>query len=46
LYESTTVPLHYACILVAALGVIGFVVGYQVRRVRVLSKYYEHRNLP
>ncbi len=28
------------------LGVIGFVVAYQVRRVRALSRYYEGRPLP
>lgn len=33
-------------IFVAALGVSGLVTGYQVKRVRALSLYYEHRPLP
>ena len=33
-------------IFLVTLGVIGFVVAYQVRRVRALSRYYEGRPLP
>jgi serine/threonine-protein kinase len=37
---------HYPLIFLAALVVLGFMVAYQVQRVRVLSRYYEHRLLP
>ena len=37
---------QYAVIFVTVLAVIGFVVAYQVYRVRVLSRYYDHRRLP
>jgi serine/threonine-protein kinase len=37
---------HYPLIFLAALVVLGFMVAYQVQRVRVLSRYYEHRPLP
>jgi serine/threonine-protein kinase len=33
-------------IFVAALAVTGLITGHQVRRVRALSQYYEHRPLP
>jgi serine/threonine-protein kinase len=33
-------------IFVAALAVTGLITGFQVRRVRALSQYYEHRPLP
>lgn len=36
-------PPHYAFIFGAVLAVLGFVVAYQVYRVRVLSRYYDHR---
>jgi eukaryotic-like serine/threonine-protein kinase len=39
-------PLHYCGVFLASLAIVGFVIGYQVRRVRVLSQYYEHRELP
>jgi hypothetical protein len=29
-----------------SLAVLGYMVAYQVRRVRALSRYYEHRILP
>ncbi len=37
---------HHHVIFLVALGVLGFMVAYQVKRVRVLSQYYEHRRLP
>ena len=37
---------HYSLIFAAVLAVIGFVVAYQVYRVRVLSRCYDHRRLP
>jgi hypothetical protein len=36
-------PQHYHVIFAAVLAVLGFVVAYQVYRVRVLSRYYDHR---
>jgi hypothetical protein len=39
-------PPHYPMIFAATLAVLGFVVGYQVHRIRVLTRYYEHRRLP
>jgi hypothetical protein len=30
----------------AALAVLGYIVAYQVKRVRALSRYYGHRPLP
>jgi serine/threonine-protein kinase len=38
-------PHHYVIFMVA-LAVLGFVVAYQVQRIRALSHYYEHRPLP
>ena len=37
---------NWHSVFVVTLGVIGFVVAYQVRRVRALSRYYEGRPLP
>jgi hypothetical protein len=36
---------HHRLIFLVALVVLGFVVVYQVRRIRALSRYYEHRRL-
>ncbi len=36
-------PPHYPVIFAAALGVIGFIMAYQVERVRILTRYYEQR---
>ena len=36
---------HYAVIYGVVLGMIGYVVAYQVHRVRVLNRYYEGRRL-
>ncbi len=38
--------LHHHIIFLAGLVVLAFVMAYQVRRVRALSRYYEHRRLP
>jgi eukaryotic-like serine/threonine-protein kinase len=37
---------HYHMIFMVALLVEGFVVAYQVQRIRVLNRYYENRPLP
>ena len=37
---------HYPVIYGAVLAVIGFVVSYQVHRVRALSRYYDRRHVP
>ena len=39
-------PLFRHIILLVLLVGLGFVVAYQVRRIRALSRYYEHRQLP
>ena len=39
-------PPHYPFIFAATLAVLGVVVAYQVYRMRVLSRFYEHRRLP
>src|SRR5262249_53539362 len=43
---SVTPMAHYHLIVVTALAVEGFVVAYQVQRIRVLNRYYESRPLP
>jgi len=37
---------HYHIIFMVTLAVLGFVVAYQVQRIRVLNRYYENRPLP
>jgi serine/threonine-protein kinase len=37
---------HHQVIFMLSLAVLGYMVAYQVRRVRALSRYYEHRILP
>ena len=37
---------HYPIVFGGALAVLGFIVAYQVQRVRVLSRYYESRRVP
>jgi serine/threonine-protein kinase len=37
---------HYHVIFLCALAVEGFMVAYQVQRIRVLNRYYENRPLP
>jgi serine/threonine-protein kinase len=34
---------HYRYFFVAVLAILGFVVSFQVRRVRALARYYESR---
>jgi serine/threonine-protein kinase len=46
LTEGLVPGLHKHVIYVVGLGVLGFVIAYQVQRVRALSRYYEHRPLP
>ncbi|MDA1013411.1 MAG: serine/threonine-protein kinase [Planctomycetota bacterium] len=41
-----TAPAHYPVIFAGVLLVLGWIVAYQVYRVRVLSRYFEHRRLP
>jgi hypothetical protein len=38
--------INWHVIFVIVLAVLGFVVVYQVHRVRALSRYYERRPLP
>ena len=37
---------HLHVLFMALLAVSGLIIGYQVKRVRALSQYYEHRPLP
>jgi serine/threonine-protein kinase len=37
---------HYHIIFMVALALTGFVVAYQVQRIRALNRYYENRPLP
>ncbi len=37
---------HLHVLFMMLLSVAGLIIGYQVRRVRALSHYYEHRPLP
>lgn len=37
---------HHYALYAISLGVLGFMVGFQVKRVRALSQYYERRPLP
>lgn len=39
-------PPQYAMLFAGCLAVLGFIVAYQVQRVRALSRYYEHRRFP
>ena len=36
-------PPHYSIIYAAVLAVLGFIVAYQVDRVRTLGRYFEQR---
>lgn len=40
-----TEPVHYPILYAAVLSVIGYMVAYQIQRVRALSRFYEHRKL-
>jgi hypothetical protein len=39
--HDETTPWHYPLIFIAALALIGFMIGFQVHRVRTLSRYFE-----
>ncbi|MGE5192611.1 MAG: serine/threonine-protein kinase [Deltaproteobacteria bacterium] len=41
-----TTPWHYPLIFIAALAVIGFMVAFQVHRVRTLTRYFEQMRPP
>ena len=43
--KALAIP-HLHALFVALLAVSGLIIGYQVKRVRALSQYYEHRPLP
>lgn len=43
--KALTIP-HLHALFMALLAVSGLIIGYQVKRVRALSQYYEHRPLP
>jgi serine/threonine-protein kinase len=43
LHPQEARPPHYALIFAATLAVLGFIVAYQVYRVRALSRYFENR---
>ena len=43
--HSPETPYRHV-LFAAALAVSGVIVGYQIKRVRALSMYYEHRPLP
>lgn len=42
---QASTPSHYPVIFSGLLLVLGWIVAYQVHRVRALSRYYEHRQL-
>jgi len=44
--DMLEMPPQYPVIYAAVLAVVGFIVGYQVYRIRVLSRHFEHRRLP
>jgi hypothetical protein len=39
-------PGHYPLIFAAVLAVLGFIMAYQIHRVRVLSRYFEQQRMP
>jgi eukaryotic-like serine/threonine-protein kinase len=43
---SAPVPPHYPGLFAAMLLIVGMIVAYQVRRIRVLSRYFEQRGAP
>lgn len=43
---NAPVPPHYPVLIAAMLLIVGMIVAYQVRRVRVLSRYFEQRGAP
>ena len=44
--ELSAQPVHYPLIFAAVLTVLGFIVAYQIHRVRVLSRYFEQQRIP
>jgi len=44
--EMSTQPGHYPLIFAAVLTVLGFIVAYQIHRVRVLSRYFDQQRMP
>jgi eukaryotic-like serine/threonine-protein kinase len=44
--ETSAQPGHYPLIFGAVLAVLGFIVAYQIHRVRVLSRYFEQQRMP
>jgi len=44
--ERANQPGHYPLIFAAVLTVLGFIVAYQIHRVRVLSRYFEQQRMP
>ena len=44
LHPEEARPLHFACLYCVEVVGIGFMVGYQVQRVRALSRFYERRD--
>ena len=46
LHPEEARPPHYPVIFAAVLAVLGFIVAYQVYRVRVLSRFYNRHRLP
>ncbi|MEX2287201.1 MAG: protein kinase [Planctomycetaceae bacterium] len=45
-YDVDATPVQYPVLFSAVLAVIGFVVAHQVYRIRMLTRFYEHRRLP
>ena len=44
--ELQSQPIHYPLIFAAVLAVLGFVVGYPIRRLRVLGRYFDRQRGP
>lgn len=43
LSRDEVIPIHYVAFFELVLGILGFIIAYQVRRVRLLSQYYDHQ---
>ena len=46
LHPEDARPPYYPVIFAAVLAVLGFIVAYQVYRVRVLGRFYNRHRLP
>jgi serine/threonine-protein kinase len=44
--DELTTPWHYSLIFIAALAIVGFMVAFQVQRVRTLTRYFEQTRPP